>query len=389
MTTEQKLMLSSLRSAVTGCPLDTVSAEVDWQQFAYQSGIQSVGPLVWQGLQSAPGLLSKIPAGISAAFRMSYLNAYKRDTQQEHLRGVLTEELNRLAVPHIYLKGSAIQSSYPEPALRTMSDIDLLVYAADFQKIREAASRLGAVPVSGDGNHRIYIFPGDLKVEFHPNMLHHDTAVGTRINPGWQYARKLEDTYRQELTPEGLYLNLICHLAGHFIGNGVTARFLADIWVFRHRRKPEPDWTSVEKSLDEIGLAEFARNIAALSEVWFSDSPYTPVTEELEDYVLSFVREEDSDRSVLNAMSLSPGKSRISALRKRAFYSRAEMEDRYPWCRGKAWLLPAAWCARAFRAVTTHGIHIRRWVQKTKTFSRDDVSRQAELLDRFGLRPDL
>ena len=88
---------------------------------------------------------------------------------------------------------------------------------------------------------------------------------------------------------------------------------------------------------------------------------------------------------MLNAVALSPGGTQSSALMKRVFYSRAEMEDRFPWCKGKPWLLPIAWLARAFRAVKNHGKLILQWGKGTGEVSKNEVTEQQEKLRRFGI----
>ena len=117
----------------------------------------------------------------------------------------------------------------------------------------------------------------------------------------------------------------------------------------------------MEAELQCFGLLDFARNIEALAEAWFGSGELTDTLEELGEYILTSGLHGTSQRAMLNAVTLSPGGSRSSALMKKAFYSRAEMEDRFPWVKGKPWLLPAAWCARAFRAVKNHGDLILKW----------------------------
>ena len=63
------------------------------------------------------------------------------------------------------------------------------------------------------------------------------------------------------------------------------------------------------------------------------------------------------------------------------------MEDRFPWCKGKPWLLPIAWIVRAFRAVCRNGHLILRWSKRTGQFSQEEITQQAAQLKRFGIDP--
>ena len=220
-------------------------------------------------------------------------------------------------------------------------------------------------------------------MEFHPNLLHHASPIGTDINPGWQYATQTPDGWQQ--TEEGFYLHTLCHLAHHFASGGVGVRFVLDIWVSRHLRKAQPDRAFVEAELRRFGMLDFAQKLEALSDAWFSGEPMTELLEELGEYILTSGSHGTTDRAILNSLSLSPGGSRASALLKKAFYPRAELEDRYPWCKDKPLLLPAAWCARAFKAVTTHGDLIAKWGKDSAKHDKAQITAHRQKLHRFGI----
>ena len=383
MTPEQQLLINAVKASVTGTTMSLQTAP-DWSAFLKLAYIHNLLPLACDGLQKTPDIWQQVPADAQDALTGAYMQAIFRDTQIEYAKQQLQTALTQAEIAHIFLKGAVLKYDYPEPALRTMSDMDLLVYAEDFDRIAEVAKSLGGKAVSGDGNHRNYSFPGRVAVEFHPNLLHHASAIGTGINPGWQYAKDT-DTVSKELTEEGIYLNTICHLAHHFVNGGVGVRFVLDVWVSRHLRKNQPDRAFVEAELARFGLLDFAHNIEQLAEVWFGDLLTTPLLEELGEYILTSGSHGTEEQAMLNAMSLSGG-SRASALWKKAFYPRAELEDRFPWCKGKPLLLPAAWCCRAYLAITQHGHIIAKWSKDTGKISKEQVTENQKKLNRFGIR---
>ncbi len=384
MGNESALLIGALGTSVADKPL-TMPEELDWQLFLKLCRMHAVTPLVYNGLRKG-NLLQDVPEEVKTILLNDYHGAIFRDSQFDYTKAQLSQKLVQAQIPHIFLKGSCLKYDYPEPALRTMCDLDILVHTEDYPAIEKIALELGGKPGHSDGNHRNYSFPGTVEVEFHPNLLHQDTPVGTEINPGWQYAKKDMPTSAGELTPEGFYLNTICHLANHFVAGGVGVRFVLDVWVNRYLSKNKPDSAFVEEELQKFELLAFARNIEALADVWFGSSEMTPLLEELGEYILSSGLHGREERAMLNAVSLSPGGTGRSALLKKAFYSRQEMEDRFPWCKGKPWLLPAAWCVRAFKAVTKHGDLIIKWGKGANSFSQDEIQLQKEKLRRFGIQ---
>ncbi len=380
MNAEQKLLIDTLALAVAGKPCPAPEG-VDWRQFIGLCRMHAVEALVYDGLQKA-GLWERLPEPGQKILTQAYQTAIFRDAQFAHLKKTLTEKLDEAQVPYILLKGICLKESYPEPALRTMCDMDILVHTENYPALDRIAGEMQAVPGHGDGNHRNFTVPGGITVEFHPNLLHHGTPVGTGINPGWQYAEENGNC----LTPEGFYLNTICHLANHFVSGGVGVRFVADVWVNRYLRKPQFDRKTVEAELVRFELLEFAQNIEDLAELWFGRGEETPLLEELGEYILTAGQYGTADRAVLNSVALSPAQSRTSALLKKAFYSREELEDRFPWCKGKSWLLPVAWLIRCFRAVTRRGDLILKWSKETGKISDEEITMQKMLLNRFGIR---
>lgn len=382
MTPESELLIGALRRSIISTN-EYLSLNVDWKQLLLLAKRHMLLPLLYDGLRKSPGDWEQVPEGAKTILHQAFLQAVYADTQSTDVKQQLTMRLSAASIPHIPLKGAVLKENYPEPSLRTMCDIDILVHTKDFPPIDKIAKALGGIPGHSDGNHRNYGFPGGVEVEFHPNLLHQDTPVGTQINPGWQYADPQNPC---KLTEEGFYLNTICHLANHFVAGGVGVRFVLDVWVNRHLRKPEFDREIVEKELNSFGLLDFAQKIEALAEWWFGEGESSPVLEELGEYILTSGSHGRADRAILNAVSLSLGGTRASALVGKMFYSREEMEDRFPWCKGKPWLLPAAWCTRAFKAVTKHGHLILKWSKDTGKVTNEQVAEQKEKLRRFGIR---
>lgn len=382
MTPESQLLLATTRIAVTGSKV-TLDLNVDWNAFLKLARQHNLCGLAYDGLKKSDADLQTVPDAILDVLHNDYFYAICQSVRMDALRSNLEKGLQQRQVPHIFLKGAVLKFNYPSSALRTMGDLDVLARIEDYPAIDDLAEELGGVHHDGDGNHRIFQFPGGLKVEFHPNLLHPDSPVGTQINPGWQYAKPFEG-YSMELTEEGFYLHIICHMAGHFAAAGVGIRLLLDIWVFQNLRKEPIDRAFVEQELERCGLLEFTQNVEALAQMWFGDGEGSPLLEELGEYVISSGIYGTHDQLMLNAVSLADGSS-ISAFMKRAFYSRQEMEGRFPWLKGRPWLLPIAWCIRAVRVLFKRTGLLKTWIEDTSAVSKDAASQQRELLKSFGI----
>jgi len=380
-----ELLIGALARSIAGKAY-ALPENVDWERVMCLAQAHDICPLFCDGLRKVPEYWQQVPEQIRQKLQQKYMKAIYWDAQRDYIRDQLKQRLTQEQVPHVFLKGICLKELYPEPALRTMSDIDALVYTRDYGKIGNIAADLGGVPCESDGNHNNFRFKNGVLVEFHPNLLHHSAFVGAQMNPGWQYVKQNGESSAMEMTEEGLYLNVLCHLAHHFVCGGVGVRFVMDVWVCRNLWKSQPDRVKVEQELAQMGLLEFARNIEALAECWFGSESMTEKLEELGEYILTSGTHGTSDRAILNAVTLAPGGSPVAALWKKAFYPKGELEDRFPWCKGKPMLLPAAWFARAWGAVTKRGNLIQEWGKGVGSVGREEARQQRELLRRFGIR---
>lgn len=340
-----------------------------------------LGPFMCQWLMEYPQEGSAVLPELTASAHQAIF----RDTQFDFVRTQITQVLTEHGINHVFMRGVCLKENYPDPTLRTMSDIDILVKASDFSRIRKAMVALGAELCRGDGNHRTFRFPEGVTVEFHPNLIHCSCPVGTLVNPGWQYVPEGQPAGEQIMTDEGFYINVMAHLANHFVAGGVGVRFVLDIWVCRHLRSPQMDRQWVEQELQRIGLLAFARNMEALAEWWFSGAPETPVLQALADYIFSSGSHGEEERAMLNAICLSPKKSRGSALWHKIFYPRQDLENRFDWVIGRPWLLPVAWIVRAWKALTERWGKISHWHKGTRKFTDEDIDQQRKLLREFGI----
>ena len=321
-----------------------------------------------------------------AAIGADYHGAVFKDAQADYVRGEITRVLEKAGVDHVYQRGICLKHDYPVPAMRTMSDMDILVRSRDLHKLPKIMKELTCEQQPGDGNHRTFLVEPGVTVEFHPELIHCSSHVGTGINPGWQYVPEGQSRAEKEMTEEGFYLNILCHLANHFATGGVGVRFVLDVWVCNHLRQTKPDRAYVEQELQRVGLLQFAKQIEQLAEVWFSGAPGDELMEELGAYILTSSSHGQSQRAMLNAVCLSPGGSGFSALWRKVFYPKQDLYNRYDWVKGRAWLLPVAWLVRVFQAITRHGSLIKNWGKGTMKFSDEQVEQQRQKLARFGIR---
>lgn len=179
-------------------------------------------------------------------------------------------ESNGIAV--ISLKGLVLKQLYPQPELRNMGDIDLLIHEKDIQKSIEFLSPHGYLPNSKDFNNPRFMHigmkkSGSFSVELH-RTLWHPIIMKTRddqiwLNHIWQNKRliTMEGFQFTALSLEDELINLIVHLARHVMESGAQLRQLCDFVLFIKCYRNMLDFEYVDQTIKSMELYTFYQNL--------------------------------------------------------------------------------------------------------------------------------
>ena len=162
-------------------------------------------------------------------------------------------------------------------------------------------------------------------------------------------------------------------------GSGPGIRYILDLWIYRNRHQPQPDWQVVDEQLIKDNIYGAAHNLLNLSEYLFGDGDESPLMVEMADYVLKGGLHGDYKRGL--ASQAANGKAVIKQL----FRNRIEYENRYLWLKKYPFLFPVAWVMRILQSWKKHKKAIRRWRKGMNGVSARDAEMQKQVLMRFGL----
>ena len=362
MTREQAFFFQVLRDYLnrqtTELPADVDVGKVCiWAEPHKLSGIffAQCGPLLDQS--------SAVYGQLQRAFGASVFQSATRSADDAALRGTFVEA----GIPFLPIKGAVIASVYPDPQLRTMGDLDLLVHAEDSERIRDVLSPLGFQNIKWaetEWDYRLNNTLFELQAElFHTGELH-NRELEAFLNDPWSWAEPTASgEYRLDQSFHFLYL--IAHIAKHLRWVGVGYRQFYDLAVLMQRSRESYDWNWIREQAERLDFLRFVEICLALNERWFGvPSPYpddalndelfeTITAKILSDGVFGFENKDNYLQSIAAGQTDADGagKSRWQHLRTFLFppYRNLITSQKYAWLRGKPLLLPAAWVLRAVR----------------------------------------
>ena len=258
---EFRLLLDCLRWQEGTLPAELIPPDVSWDFLVHTAQRHAVLPLVHRALGQHPGVPSPTREVLESLFRQSARRSL-----------VLTAELVRLldgfaerGIPLLPYKGPTLaQQLYADVAMRSFSDLDLLVRIGDVQRATDALQTLGyvavqPVPPKRRAAHRALASEqmfrratGAALVELQWRITPAYFSVDFEEDWLWRRAARVSLGQRQvpALTPEALLLVLSVHGAKHHWESLV---WIADIAQLL-RKCTDLDWDSVLKTARSLGI---------------------------------------------------------------------------------------------------------------------------------------
>lgn len=348
-------MVGLIAAALNGQAM-VCSGHPDWQGLTERARAQAVEPLVWRGLV----ISGIVPTAEDAqALKQACVRQVALEASQAAAQAALFDALEQDGVPFAPLKGCALRPLYPEPSLRPMNDLDLLADPADAQRIEEIVSGLGYQTLStGMGNTGEYALNGIVKLEVHVRLFS-ETVPGRLSAPlsgALERARPAaQGGARRELRPEDHYPYLLAHMYKHYRTSGSGVRPLADVWLYLRAHGSSMDWDETRRTLEDMGLTDFERKVAALAGALFGGREPEPELSDLADFLMSGgLFGAPGTREINRALTRCPrggAGALINAFFAAVFPGPGTLSAAFPVLRRWPVLLPLCWAARWAKAL--------------------------------------
>lgn len=354
------ILFSLLRFAVCSEPLSEEVGESindeSLEKLYKISKSHDMAHLVAAALAECESFDRSSPYGM-AFFKMQ-LSAVKRYERINYELGRVHEVLSGEKIPFIPLKGTVIRKYYPEPWMRTSSDIDILVRPEDLEKAVSAVAEKLDYRIGQKTSHDENLFsPIGVHLELHYDLIESGRIMicDELLENIWEYAFPTGG-YEYELSDEMYYFYHLAHMAKHITGGGCGIRPFMDLWVLEHRVEHSDERRDV--LLREGGLYTFAVAMRDLSKVWFENAESNELSQQLSELLLKSGAFGNVETSVTMLQARWGGKGKF--VLSRVFPPVDTLKCFYPVLEKHKWLLPVC--------------YVRRWItylspeKRKKTF---------------------
>ena len=233
-----------------------------WGELLQMAVSHNVVAVVYEALGRLPAE-QQPPRQVMLKFAVMADRSIQRFRQRSAVIGELLDLYNEAGIPTMIIKGISVARLYPNPELRTFSDVDTYHFGRNREADALAAERLGVTPDDDVHHHSKWVYKGVL-VENHYDFVNTKSHLSNRdyeqllkaeaekaIESEWQ-GRKV-----MFASPRFNALFLMRHMAGHYAAERVSLRHLLDWKVFVEQCGSEVDWAEVYSVYDKFKMRPF------------------------------------------------------------------------------------------------------------------------------------
>lgn len=267
MKEEQKILLKLLAAALKGEKLQGDDLlECDFEPIMTEALAQAV-PLL--ALDAFPdGIVPKKSESLEKAATFAAKNLNLRQVQKSFVK-----LLNENGVNYVILKGEAAADCYPDPSLRLLGDIDVLIAESDLEKVGKLLESKGFERGESESEKHIVYRSKSIRIELHfeiPGMPEGDTkgAIKEYMQGVIENAVTAKGGFRM---PRDDYqaVILLLHAKHHILYEGIGLRHLCDLACFFDKTENAPFYSEkLLPLLEKTGLLTFAKITAKTCAVY-------------------------------------------------------------------------------------------------------------------------
>ena len=422
MTREDQILIQILAAFTNGRSIGSLR-DVSLEALYQAAQKHNVGGIVSSMLQLVMKTRAEDPA--VRKFQEIYMATIFRSVRLEEEVKMFADRMEQAGIPYAFFKGYELRELYPDPELRTMGDVDVLVRDEDMEKTLRVLNGLGYTK-EGEGSAVWTCTNGTLSYEIHRrlafgkywNQVDHESYFakafdrlqdkpGPRRGGSGAVNGTVSGKSRRYFSLEDHFIFLCFHLAKHLNSTGAGIRMVMDIALYLKAYQEQMAWKYIWEECRKIRLDVFVETLLQACREWFQmpsgveagkteatgNAPDKEVLGQLAAYIMTggvfgFERD-DSIRRLRKGIDARTDHAsmliRTKALWRIAFPQRKHMAYFMPAVECHPALLPLAWVRRWVRGLRERQRMKAAFHGLGKSTHVNEAREQYRLLKKIGL----
>ncbi len=358
------IALVRLLSAATGC-CDSVSIDLgaqEWQQLCEDAFAHQIHSIIFSKAHECGCDVN--PELFDSWGKNTIIQVLQYSQRFDVFKNMFVD-FEKANVPVMALKGLHYKYLYPEPDMRSMSDIDLLTKQQYLEEAMKVIEGYGYVKTKEDAKHINLAHIRHIPIELHFSLFTEEKrrAAADFNNEIWESNYLFEADNISFLVPSDINQIIYCcvHMTNHFGMGGFGLRQLSDLNLLVRRVTQTIDWKYLFDRAYGYGIGKFVEVVLFICYEFFNlDIPqdivgkYSKDREYIDNMISAIFSSgvfggKDSRSASYRALAryISPysGGGRVSRLTY-IFPPSESLSDAYSYARKYKLLLPVAWLHR-------------------------------------------
>ena len=301
----------------------------------------------------------------------------------------LTASFEENSIDYMPLKGILLKELYPQPEMRCMGDIDVLIRTSQYERIEKILVDLG-FEYGVDSDHEVIWHSKDgVLVELHKRIIpSYNKDYYAYFGDGWERAKKADENgFLYRFSPEDEFVYLFAHFSKHYRDGGIGIKHFVDLKVYLDKVNPDRDYITEE--LKKLGLYEFYLNVLNTIDVWFDgtegDEKTDRVTKTIVESGVYGLSEHKAAAALLRKSTQGIQNKPNTRMFKRLFLPYGAMCEKYPYLKKYPFLLPFAHIIRIADALINKPGKIAQNINHIKATTPQKVEEYERRLKDVGL----
>lgn len=262
LTQEQQALLMLLRQSLGG-ESGGLPEDLNWEELDTLAKQQGVIALAYGG---AVALKAELPEELRQKWNQRTIMGAVRSERLLTVQDEVLSWLEAAGIPSVILKGSSVARYYPQPELRVLGDIDLLVPKTHLEQVQEILMQKGFRMHESDHDFHIGFDRKGAYVEVHYDVTKLPNCRGGEATQN-ETAHFLDHPkcgslahHRfPALTESHQALMMLLHMARHMMEGGIGLRQLCDWAMYLANEDSESFARDTVPMLAQCGLLRYAQ----------------------------------------------------------------------------------------------------------------------------------
>lgn len=333
---------------------------MDWRELFYLAEYHDISNIAYYALI---GLFGQVPEIWRTRFAKIFRKWVTVNRIQEKEILLLKAALEDEAIDYMFLKDWEMKRYYPQPDMRAVEEIRILIRLSDERTVKHLMRKLGYHHVTEEQEYtRVYYKSARFQIIFYLKLFADNRKISPYFAKVWKKASPAAGYgHRYALGVDDFYIYMMSDICNAYAKGEAEARHILDIHLYLKKNQEQMNRTYIDTELGRLELIKMVKRLEDVGALWLGvyEGDETRQCRDIEEYVWSkgsYGRESSSEllpmiRDMEIWQIIENRKQRINKII-RWFFPKSElMAGRYPVLARAGVLLPLFWLFRLLSMV--------------------------------------